>query len=57
MRDLGVGIVDTAKENDMDISFSVTLTEESLKSKDGILDLIKKYNIKGFGFNLLMNTA
>ena len=48
--------LDTAKENDMDISFSVTLTEESLKSKDGILDLIKKYNIKGFGFNILMNS-
>ena len=51
-----ISVLDTAKENNVDISFSVTLTEESLKSKEGILDLIKKYNINGFGFNILMNS-
>lgn len=51
-----ISVLDTAKENNVAISFSVTLTEESLKSKEGILDLIKKYNIKGFGFNILMNS-
>jgi uncharacterized protein len=48
--------LDIAKENDVDVSFSVTLTEDSIKSKQGILDLIKKYQIKGFGFNILMNS-
>lgn len=48
--------LDTAKENNVDISVSVTLTEDSIKSKDEMLNLIKKYQIKGFGFNILMNS-
>ena len=51
-----IQIFDCAKENNVDVSLSVTLTESSLRSKDNIIQLVKKYNIKGFGFNILMNS-
>lgn len=51
-----INTLNIAKENDVDVSLSVTLTEESIKSKNDILNLIKTYNIKGFGFNILMNS-
>jgi uncharacterized protein len=47
-------ILDMAKDNDIDIGLSVTINEETIKNKSGLLELISKYNIKGFGFNIIM---
>ena len=46
--------LDVAKELDIEISLSVTLTEKTLQDKAKILELISHYGIKGFGFNILM---
>lgn len=43
------------KELGINVSLSVTLTEETIKEKNNILDLIDKYDIKGFGFNIMMS--
>jgi uncharacterized protein len=48
-------ILDMAKASGIDIGLSVTLNEEALKDKSKMLELISKYNIKGFGFNILMS--
>lgn len=50
-----VKILDLAKLLDTNVALSVTLTEKTIKDKDKILDLIKAYDIKGFGFNILMS--
>ncbi|EMC9358603.1 FibroRumin system radical SAM peptide maturase [Proteus mirabilis] len=50
-----VDILDLAKKLDVAISLSVTLTEETIRDKEKILKLISDYNIKGFGFNILMS--
>jgi len=47
-------ILDMAKDNDIDIGLSITINEETIKNKIKLLELIEKYNIKGFGFNILM---
>lgn len=44
-----------ANEENIPVSLSVTLTEETIKDGDGILNLIKKFNIKGLGFNILLS--
>jgi uncharacterized protein len=43
------------KEAGVDVSLSITLTEETIKDKQKILDLITIYEIKGLGFNILMS--
>jgi len=48
-------ILDMAKNNGIEIGLSVTINEETIKSKIKMLELIAKYNIKGFGFNILMH--
>ena len=40
----------------IDISLSVTLSEETLKSTKDVLRLLDEYNIKGFGFNIMMSS-
>ncbi|WP_208809135.1 FibroRumin system radical SAM peptide maturase [Kosakonia arachidis] len=50
-----IEILDLAKKFDVAISLSVTLTEETIKDKEKILKLISDYEIKGFGFNILMS--
>ncbi|WP_461252096.1 FibroRumin system radical SAM peptide maturase, partial [Treponema sp. R8-4-B8] len=47
-------ILDMAKDIDIGVGLSVTLNEEAIKNKSEMLGLISKYNIKGFGFNILM---
>ena len=47
-------ILDMVKENDFEVGLSVTLTEETVKNKTEMLELIKKYNIKSYGYNILM---
>ena len=43
------------KANGLSVSLSVTLTEETIKDKYGILDLIDTYGITSLGFNILMS--
>ncbi|SHN71678.1 FibroRumin system radical SAM peptide maturase [Desulfovibrio litoralis] len=50
-----VAVLDTAKNLDVNIALSVTLTEKTVQDKNKILELISAYNIKGFGFNILMS--
>ena len=50
-----IEVLNLAKKFDVAISLSVTLTEETIKDKEKILKLISDYNIKGFGFNILMS--
>jgi uncharacterized protein len=47
-------ILDMARDIGIDIGLSVTLNEEAIRSKSEMLELIAKYQIKGFGFNILM---
>ena len=46
-------VLDMCKELNIPVSLSVTLTEETIKNKKDILQLIDKYDIKSFGFNIL----
>jgi len=48
-------ILDMAKGNGIDVGLSVTINEETIKNKTKMLELIEKYNIKSFGFNMLMH--
>jgi len=43
------------KANGLSVSLSVTLTEETIKDKYSILDLIDIYGITSLGFNILMS--
>ena len=47
-------ILDMAKANGFEVGLSVTLTEETIKDKSKMLALIEKYNIKGYGYNIIM---
>ena len=47
--------LDICKELKVSVSLSVTLTEETIKDKYYILDLINEYGIKSFGFNIMMS--
>lgn len=40
----------------INVSLSVTLSEETIKDTKSILKLIADYSIKGFGFNILMSS-
>lgn len=40
----------------INISLSVTLSEETIKDKENIIKLIKKFGIKAFGFNIMMSS-
>lgn len=48
--------LEMCKEIGVNISLSVTLTEETVKSTKDILNLINLYGIKAFGFNIMMST-
>ncbi len=48
-------VLDECKRLDVKVSLSVTLSEESIKSTAHIFELIKLYDIKGLGFNILMS--
>lgn len=39
----------------IDVSLSVTLSEETIKNTKDILNLIDNYGIKSFGFNIMMS--
>jgi uncharacterized protein len=50
-----INVLDKIKKSGTDVSLSITLTEETIKDKQKILDLIATYEIKGLGFNILMS--
>ena len=47
--------LDMCKRIGVDISLSVTLSEETIKNTQDILELVDKYNVKSFGFNIMMS--
>ena len=46
--------LDMVKKNGFEVGLSITLTEESIKDTSKMLELIKKYNVKSYGYNILM---
>lgn len=48
--------LDLCKSLDVGVSLSVTLSEETIKHTQDILTLIDTYNIKTFGFNIMMSS-
>ena len=51
-----LNILDLCKKNKVDIALSVTLSEETIKDQKSILNLIDTYDIKAFGFNIMMSS-
>ena len=49
--------LDLCKQLGVKISLSVTLTENTIKNTKNILNLVDKYNIKAFGFNIMMSSS
>lgn len=49
-------VLDRCKRLNADISLSITLSEETIKDPQNILNLIDKYNIKSIGFNIMMSS-
>ena len=46
--------IEIAKRNNCNFGLSMTLSEDALKEKDKIYDLLDKYNINSIGFNILL---
>ena len=52
-------ILDTlemCKRLNVDVSLSVTLSEETIHHKEDVLTLVDRYGVKGFGFNIMMSS-
>jgi len=47
--------LDMCKSLGVDVSLSVTLSEETIKNTKDILSLVDKYGVRSFGFNILMS--
>lgn len=47
--------LDMCKNTGVDVSLSVTLSEETIKDAKAILELVDKYGVKSFGFNIMMS--
>ena len=47
--------LDMCKRIGIDVSLSVTLSEETIKDTKDILELVDKYGVKAFGFNIMMS--
>lgn len=47
--------LDMCKRIGVDVSLSVTLSEETIKNTQDILKLVDNYNVKSFGFNIMMS--
>ena len=48
--------LDLCKRLGVDVSLSVTLSEETIKDTQNILNLVDNYGIKAFGFNIMMSS-
>ncbi len=51
-----LGKLDLCKKMGVDVSLSVTLSEETIKSTKDILKLVDAYGVKAFGFNIMMSS-
>ena len=47
--------LDMCKNLGVDVSLSVTLSEETIKDTKAILELVDKYGVTSFGFNIMMS--
>lgn len=47
--------LDMCKRIGVDVSLSVTLSEETIKDTKAILELVDKYGVTSFGFNIMMS--
>lgn len=47
--------LDMCKNIGVDVSLSVTLSEETIKNTKAILELVDKYGVTSFGFNIMMS--
>lgn len=47
--------LDMCKRIGVDVSLSVTLSEETIENTKDILELVDKYGVKSFGFNIMMS--
>lgn len=47
--------LDMCKRIGVDVSLSVTLSEETIKNTKDILELVDKYGVRSFGFNIMMS--
>ena len=48
--------LDLCKRLGVDVSLSVTLSEDTIKDTQNILTLVDEYGIKAFGFNIMMSS-
>ena len=48
--------LDLCQKLGVDVALSVTLSEKTIQDGKAVLDLIDKYGIKSFGFNILMSS-
>ena len=48
--------LDRCKKLGCDVSLSVTLSEETIRNKEGILKLVDEYGVRSFGFNIMMSS-
>lgn len=46
--------LEISKKNECNVGLSITLSQEALKEKESIFDMVKKYDIKSLGFNILL---
>lgn len=46
--------LEIAKKHDCNVGLSITLSQEALAESQKVFDLIKKYDIKSIGFNILL---
>lgn len=51
-----LGTLDKCKKLGVDVSLSVTLSEETIKDTKNILKLVDHYGVKSFGFNIMMSS-
>lgn len=49
-------VLDKCKLLGVNVSLSVTITEETIKNKLSVLELLNMYSIKSFGFNIMMSS-
>lgn len=52
-----VEALDLCKELNVKPSLSITLSEETIKDIDGIMELLDKYEIQGIGYNILLSSG
>ena len=51
-----ISALDLCKEMGMSPSLSITLSEETIKDLPGLLQLLQKYDVRGLGFNIMLDS-